>query len=74
MARQNFELTAEYFDKRARKAPSHPLKSKFEKAAALYRERAGSQPAVRAKPAQDSRSDIPRRRQRLIELFRTYSN
>ena len=75
MTPQNFAATANYFTKRARRAAAGPTRQRFENAAQLYRNKAEELGHRRESPETGASSgDIPSRRLRLMELFRTYAD
>jgi hypothetical protein len=73
MPNQNFDATAKYFDRRARKPSSRMRQSQLEDAARYYRVKAEEAGQTTLEPEMRCKTEIvPMRRRRLMELFRAY--
>jgi hypothetical protein len=74
MAGQNFAATALYFERRASQCKNGARQRQFADVARYYRDKAAALGCALNEPTRLSakQSEIPQRRQRLIELFRAY--
>jgi hypothetical protein len=75
MAKQNFAVTAMYFERRAEKLPSGGRKKQLEETAAHYQAKAeacGHHKETARRVASEPPA-IPPRRRKLMELFRAYN-